>query len=417
MKKLLSLFLIVSVFATISATNVQAQKQPDVIPGQYIVVLRDTMIDSGGVAQDMGRAYGFTIAHEYSHALKGFSATIPAARLAVVKADSRVAFVSEDRAVYSDGKSTGESTTQSVQTIPTGITRVHAEGKSNTGAGIGIAIIDTGVDLTHPDLQANIAPQGKSCVKGVRSPNDDNGHGTHVAGTIAALNNSIGVVGIAPNAKLFPVKVLNKSGSGTWSSVICGIDWVAANATTLGIKVANMSLGGGGSSDNNCGITNNDALHKAICNATAKGVTFVVAAGNAGANANSGVPSSYNDTVITVSALADSDGASYGLGPSTGYGADDTFASFSNYGSSVDVGAPGVSIYSTWKGGGYNTISGTSMATPHVAGATALYIATHSGAVWSEVRNALVAIGEGVGFGHTDPSERHPEPVLDVSTL
>lgn len=305
-----------------------------------------------------------------------------------------------------------------VQTIPTGIARI-GRNSTNKGTGVGVAIIDTGIDLTHPDLAGNIVAD-TSCVNGVPSGNDDNGHGTHVSGTIAALDNNIGVVGVAPEAKLVAVKVLSASGSGYWSDVICGIDWVTAHQATYNIKVANMSLGGGSTgSDNNCGNTNNDAMHQAICASTAAGVTYVVAAGNSGTDASSFVPAAYDDTVITVSALSDSDGKPGGVGsydPSFGY-PDDTFAAFSNYGSMVDLGAPGVSIYSTLNHGNYGTHSGTSMASPHVAGSAALYIATHPTALWSQVRDALVQSGEPLGSGHTDPSGHHPEPVVNASQL
>ncbi len=369
-------------------------------PAEYIIVLKDDA-DSDAVASDMGRSHGLGIGNVYSHALKGFSATIPAGRLNAVRGDPRVAFVSEDREVHTFA-----------QTLPTGIDRVNADlNLTNKGTGIGVAVIDTGIDLTHPDLAANIVAN-TSCVRGKKNGNDDNGHGTHVAGTIAAIQNSSGVVGIAPEAKLVAVKVLNAQGSGTWSSIICGIDWVTANASKYNIKVANMSLGGGGSSDNNCGNTNGDALHKAICKSRDAGITYVVAAGNDGNNASNFVPAAYDDAVITVSALADSDGKSGGLGAATGNGADDTFAGFSNYGSIVDIGAPGVNIYSTWKGGSYNTISGTSMATPHVTGAAALYVKSHPGSSWTQIRDGLKAAGEALNAGHTDPSGLHPEPVL-----
>lgn len=393
-----------------------AEAPQDKIPGKYIVVLQDSA-DPSAVAPEMGRAYGLAVAETYSHALKGFSATIPAARLNAVKNDPRVAFISEDRIVEASKRpGTGGGAPSPSQILPSGIKRAGAVALTNKGAGVGVAVIDTGIDLSHPDLKANIATASKSCITGTTAQ-DDNGHGTHVSGTIAAQDNSVGVVGVAPQAKLYAVKVLNKSGSGTWSSVICGIDWVTANAQSLGIKVANMSLGGGGSSDNNCGISNGDALHKAICNSVAKGVTYIVAAGNEGANAASSVPAAYDDAVITVSALADSDGKAGGLGSATSYGADDTFASFSNYGSPVDIGAPGVSIFSTWMGGGYNTISGTSMATPHVSGAAALYIATHPGSTWTQVRDGLRSLGEVLGAGHTDPSGKHSEPVLRAVAL
>ncbi|MBI2613184.1 MAG: S8 family serine peptidase [Candidatus Levybacteria bacterium] len=385
--------------------NVKAQGKPDVIPDKFIVVLKDDVGNPQTVANEMARTHGLSVEHVYSTALKGFSATIPQARLDKVKGDSRVQFVSEDRVVEAFA-----------QTTPTGVSRVNAPVNTNKGTGIGVAVIDTGIDLAHPDLQANIVAN-KSCIRGKKTGNDDNGHGSHVAGTIAAVNNDIGVVGVAPEAKLIAVKVLNAAGSGSWSTVICGVDWVTANAGTYNIKVANMSLGGSGSSDNNCGNTNNDALHKAICKSTAAGITYAVAAGNSNDDASKFVPAAYDDTVITVSALADSDGQPGGLGPDTSYGADDTFATFSNYGSVVDLGTPGVSILSTWKGGGYNTISGTSMASPHVAGSAALYIKSNSGLTWSQVRDGLAAAAEVLNAGHSDPSGLHPEPVVKADSL
>lgn len=402
---LLLMVVMVGIFLSQVSSEVSAQGKSNVVLDKFIVVLKDNAANPQDVANEMARTHGLSVDYVYTTALKGFSATIPQARLNKVKGDARVQFVSEDRVV--------EAFTQAT---PTGVNRIQAPTNSNKGTGVGVAVIDTGIDLTHPDLQANIIAN-YSCVRGKRTANDDNGHGSHVAGTIAALDNGIGVVGVAPQAKLIAVKVLNSQGSGTWSSVICGIDWVTANTITYNIKVANMSLGGGGSSDNNCGNSNNDALHKAICKSTAAGITYAVAAGNSNVNASTFVPAAYNDTVVTVAALADSDGKSGGLGTTTSYGADDTFASFSNYGSVIDLGAPGVSIYSTWKSGGYNTISGTSMATPHVAGSAALYIKSHSGSTWSQVRDGLVTAAEGLNAGHTDPSGLHPEPVVQTNVL
>ena len=301
------------------------------------------------------------------------------------------------------------------QTVPTGISRIGLNG-TNEGTGIGVAVIDTGIDLTHPDLAVNIVAN-TTCVDGTTNGNDDHGHGTHVAGTIAAANNSIGVVGVAPQAKLIAVKTMDSTGTGSYSSIICGVDWITTHAAQYNIKVANMSLIGGGSNDNNCGLTNGDALHQAICNSRNAGVTYVVAAGNSSARIGQFVPASYNDAVITVSALTDSDGISGGTGPATGFGADDTFANFSNYGTNIDLGAPGVDIYSTYFGSGYATMSGTSMATPHVAGAAALYIKTHPSATWTQVRDNLRSLGEANGAGHTDPSGLHPEPVVKANSL
>src|SRR3989344_6654245 len=413
------------------------------IPGQYIVVLNDSVTDADLAEEELTRQARGERLLSYRHALRGFSARLSPEAVIELENDPRVAFVSEDRVVSIVERedlrtnreprtetergadveadrsaptrrpdSSTEPTSSATQVLPTGVDRINAENKANNGAGVHVAVIDTGISLDHPDLKNNIVG-GKNCSSGT-SYNDGNGHGTHVAGTIAALDNSIGVVGVAPEAKLWAVRVLNNSGSGSWSTVICGLDFVASKGPANGgpITVANMSLGGGGTSDNNCGFSNNDALHKAVCRVRDAGVTLVVAAGNSNADATKSVPSAYNDAVITVSALVDSNGASGGGGSSTSYGADDTFASFSNWGAPVDIGAPGVNIYSTWLKKGYKSISGTSMASPHAAGAAALYLATNPGALWSEVRDALIGSGEILGSGHTDQSGKHPENVL-----
>jgi subtilisin family serine protease len=235
-----------------------------------------------------------------------------------------------------------------------------------------VAVLDTGIDLGHPDL--NVVG-GRNCAKG-KSFEDGNGHGTHVAGTIGAKDDGNGVVGVAPGARLYSVRVLNNNGFGSWSSIICGIDWVTANAAATGIKVANMSLGGSGS-DGTCAST---ALHRAICNSVNSArVTYVVAAGNSSANLSGFVPAAY-DQVLAVTAVADFNGRpGGGASPTCRSDVDETPADFSNFAGSADsahtIAAPGVCIASTWKSGGYNTISGTSMASPHVAGAAALCLA------------------------------------------
>lgn len=422
------------------------------IPGQYIVVLNDSVEDADAVEGDIiARVRGERLG-SYRSALRGFAARFSETELAEVVNDPRVAFVSEDREVSitdasemrdsirvldTDVRSARRSrwspppeqspssppptapvseVIPQLQPLPTGIDRIDAEGSVNTGAGVNVAVIDTGILASHPDLAGQVVG-GTNCTTASGGYADQNGHGTHVAGTIAALNNTFGALGVAPGAKLWSVRVLDQNGAGSWSSVICGLDFVTANAPRNDgpIKVANLSLGGGGVSDGNCGNTNKDALHKAICRARDAGVTVVVAAGNSGSNAANFVPAAYDDAVITVSALADSDGTSGGKGSATGYGADDTFASFSNWGTPVDIAAPGVTIYSTWYKGDYKSLSGTSMASPHVAGAAALYIATHPTALWNDVRTALITQGEALGAGHTDPGGKHPEKVLKIA--
>ncbi len=412
----------------ISPGAIVARGDSSVIPGKYIVILKEGARSTDQVTNAVeGRHRGLHSDMRFGSIVRGFSVSADATTLATLESDPDVAAVIPDRVVtILDAKQSKVSVNAKKsppppppQILPTGVNRINAESLSNKGTNVQVAVVDTGILTTHPDLVGAIAG-GYNCTGGSTSNYvDQNGHGTHVSGTIAARSNSIGVVGVAPAAKLWAIKVLNAQGSGSWSSVICGLNYVDARSPAHGgsIKVVNMSLGGGGTSDNNCGNTNNDALHKAICRLRDDGVTVVVAAGNSGADASTAVPSAYNDAVITVSALADSNGVGGGTGSATSYGADDTFASFSNYGSAVDIGAPGVNIYSTYLNNGYATLSGTSMASPHVAGAAALYLATNPSANWSTVRDALVAAGEAIDAGHTDPSGHHSEPVLRVDTF
>jgi subtilisin family serine protease len=375
------------------------------LAARLVVVLHDGAA-AVAVAGEHARRYGASVGHVYSHALTGYSARLSDAAVKRLAADPRVAFVQPDRTMSIDA-----------QAMPTGIDRVDAElsptaniNGTDERVNVDVAVIDTGVDLDHPDLNVNTAG-AKNCSTGVGA-DDGNGHGTHVAGTIGALDNGLGVVGVAPGARIWPVRVLNKSGSGTWADIICGVDYVTAHAAE--IEVANMSLGGAGS-DSTCG-SNTDALHEAICRSVAAGVTYAVAAGNESDNAANHVPAAY-DEVITVSAVADFNGRpGGGAAPTCRSDVDDTFADFSNFGSDVDLIAPGVCILSTWKGGGYNTISGTSMATPHVTGAAALYKATHPTASPATVKAALQAAGTTDWATASDPDNTH-EPLLNVATL
>ena len=351
--------------------------------GRYIVVLRSDVDDPRATAEALGRANGFRVTHVYASALKGFAASIPERAVAGLARNPRVALIDADLPVAAVARS-----------VPTGVRRVGADRNptakidgTDGRVPVDVAVLDTGVNAGHPDL--NVVG-GKDCT-GTGSYADNHGHGTHVAGTIGALDNGIGVVGVAPGARIWAVKVLNSSGSGSWSTIICGIDWVTAHAGT--IEVANMSLSGTGT-DGTCGSS---SLHQAICNSVNAGVTYVVAAGNEHKNASSSVPATYGE-VITVSALADSDGKPGKLGGATAYGPDDSFASFSNYGGDVDLAAPGVGIVSTSASGGYTTMSGTSMASPHVAGAAALYIAAKGRVGPASVKSGPLATREKVAL-------------------
>jgi subtilisin family serine protease len=338
--------------------------------------------DASDEAPGMARRYGGRSGHIYEYALTGFQFLGTAQAAANLSRNPRV------RTVLADG-----ALRATAETLPTGISRVDgpaALGGGQTGAGTTVAVLDTGIDLDHPDLAGNIHPSlGKDCVNGDSVADDDNGHGTHVAGTIAATDNDLGVLGLASGARLVAIKVLNAAGSGAWSTIICGLDYVTANAGS--IDVANMSLSGGGSATG----CSDGGLHQAFCAAVGAGVTVVVAAGNDAKNAGSSVPAAYPEA-ITVSAFSDTNGSSTkvacsGVGPSQV--CDEVFAPFSNYGSSVDVMAPGVRINSTIVGG-YGSKSGTSMAAPHVAAAAALVASANPSATPAQIAAHLKATGE-----------------------
>lgn len=386
------------------------------VPGQWIVVLRDNVTNVDAVAEELaGRGRG-RAGNRFEHSVKGFVLhRTDVASPDEVAQDPRVLFIEPDGVATLFGHRS-RSSSQPPQQLPTGNNRVDAELNPNAGTGVKVAVIDTGIQLNHPDLKVvgNV-----TFVKGTKSGNDDNGHGTHVAGIAGALDNTIGVVGVAPSVSFYAVKVLNKNGSGFFSDVIKGIDWVTKNKDK--IAVANMSLGGGltNADDGNCGNTNLDAVHRAICRSVDAGVIYVVAAGNSARDAKDFRPAAY-DEVISISALADSDGQPNGTGPATSFGEDDTFATFSNFGSDIDLIAPGVNIRSTWKGSSYATASGTSMSAPHVAGAVALWIAQHGRPITGNARDPAVRammtdISEAVGSFVGD-SDFTPEPMLNANT-
>ncbi len=344
-----------------------AQYSPGSSPSARYIVTFDDAGGANAYAYVLSRASDVRIDQQYSSALHGFAGKMPSRIAAALAADPAVRSVEPDVAVRTN-----------VEDLPTGIDRIEAEPPGDINAtgpdtDVDIAIIDTGIDLDHADLRVagGFASYGVAEVLLLRlcgltdTFDDGNGHGTHVSGTAAARDNSIGVVGVAPGARLWAIRVLGPAGTGCLSDVIAGVDWVTDNAAT--IEVANMSLGSSSSSP---------ALCSAIANSVAAGVTYAVAAGNDGANASGTSPANCAD-VIATSAIADYDGAAGGGAESTctDAGADDSFATFSNFGAVVDVAAPGVCIYSTYMGGGYDTLSGTSMASPHTAGAVARFIA------------------------------------------
>ncbi len=386
--------------ATISQARAALKEK---IQNHYIVVLKkDRMQNSADSTAYEVEKTGAKVLHKFEGSLKGFAISATEATKEKILKNPAVSYVEKDAVVEVFG-----------QTLPRGINRVDADlssaisGNHAGKVNVDIAIIDTGIQLIHQDLYVY---KQVSFVPGIVTGNDDHGHGTHVAGIAAAKDNYNGVVGVAPGARLWAIKVLDKYGFGSLSDIIAGIDYVTKNADQ--IEVANISFG--------CECVS-QALDEAIHNSVAAGVTYVVAAGNSGKDVLTFSPPNHPD-VITVSAIADSDGKCGGSGGSTSMGKDDSLASFSNYGEGIDISAPGVKIYSTFKGKTYATMSGTSMAAPHVTGAAALYKSTHPDASPIEVKNALVSEGstkstvcDGKGRGYfTGDRDNFPEPFLYV---
>jgi subtilisin family serine protease len=368
---------------------------PAAQPGKEAVIVE---VARGDNPQAVARALGVVPTHVYTEVFQGFAVELPVEAVRALERQRGVGRIWPNLPVHAFD-----------QTLPTGVNRVDADKNSwadidqNGGTiNANVAVLDTGI-AKHREL--TIAG-GKAWVG--KTYSDGNGHGTHVAGTIGAKDNTTGVVGVAPGARLWAVKVLDNNGSGSFSDVICGLDWVYAHRDT--IDVINMSLGGDATAEdqNPCGPTTTP-LHRAICSVVDGGVTVVVAAGNDGKNAAKTVPATYEE-VITVSTFRDLNGRPGGGGKSRQCGSrgDDTFAGFSNFGQDVDIAAPGVCIRSTWLGGKYQTLDGTSMATPHVTGAVALYIANNPGATVSDVRT--IWIGDGVSNGLASRPHSPPSP-------
>jgi subtilisin family serine protease len=384
--------------------------------GRWIVLYRAGTNAAASSARQ-AKVAGFRVERTFSHAAKGFVARMTTHQAATLRKDPSVVAVVPDEKIELTG-----------QVYPTGINRIGA--RLSPAAKIDgidervdadVAVVDTGI---APIADLNVVG-GYNCTSADPTAwRDGNGHGTHVAGTIGAIDNATGVVGVAPGVRLWAVKILNDNGVGLLSSYVCGLDWIAAQRDPIDssrplIEAVNMSVTKWGRDDHNCGLTNKDILHQSVCRLVASGVTVVAAAANDHANAAYRVPASY-DEVITVSALADTDGRPGGLGGNRclswgTYDKDDTFADFSNYGGDVDLIAPGKCIWSTtpW---GYQYMSGTSMAAPHVTGAVALLKATRPGYTPLEVKAALQYLGNHNWNFHTDPDSIH-ERLLDVSRL
>ena len=361
----------------------RAQSPGDIVPDRYIVQLTP---DPTGDAAKVAARHGLKPLHIYQHATHGFSAIVPPGLVRSLTNDPAVAALIPDRVVglvAGKGGGPGGGGGSAAQVVPKGVQRIGAQPGATgyTGAGVGVAIVDTGIDFNHVDL--SVSPSQFNVYGS--SAQDDNGHGTHVSGIVAARNNTVDVVGVAPEATLYAVKVLSASGSGYDSDIIAGLDWIAANGATLlpAIKVANMSLGRPGS------LNDNPALRQAMQSLHALGVTVVVAAGNdPSVEVSQMVPATYPEVIAVASTTAMQGTSATSLAPV----AADTASYFTTdgrmdaLGIGVTVSAPGedaenilkgyrlqsVGILSTKLGGGTTRMSGTSMAAPHVTGVIAL---------------------------------------------
>ncbi len=333
----------------LTAAGFSAPASAQKIENSYICVFKPNAVARGqerAAANSAAQANGGAVTFTYTAAVRGFAANISAQGAARIQASNpRIAYCEQDQVMrivqVRANARPGGGGSQPAETVPWGVTRVTGSAGGVIGATGRAFVIDSGIDLDHADLNVNTG-MSRSFTR-ENNADDGNGHGTHVAGTIAAKKgNGIGVVGVAAGAEVFAVKVLTRNGSGSTSGVIAGVDYVAQVGRSG--DVANMSLGGGASS----------TLDQAVINASAL-VKFIIAAGNDAANAGSYSPARVNGAnIYTVSSFTQSN---------------DGWSSFSNFGNPpIDYAQPGSSILSTYKDGGYATLSGTSMAAPHLAG-------------------------------------------------
>ncbi|WP_328503786.1 S8 family peptidase [Streptomyces sp. NBC_00457] len=362
--------------------KVLAADSPTAIKDSYIVTLKKSagLKAASSAGKSLVKEYGGTVKKTFGTVLNGYTATLSATEAKQLAADPAVASVEQNQRVHlTDTTQTNApwGLDRSDQTsLPLSGTYTYPD---SAGSGVTVYVIDTGVRITHSQISGR-ATYGYDAVDGDTTASDGNGHGTHVATTIAGST-----YGIAKKANIVGVRVLNNAGSGTTAGVVAGIDWVTANHS--GPSVANMSLGGGAST----------ALDTAVANSIASGVTYAVAAGNSSANASSYSPARVA-SAITVGATTNTDAK----------------ASYSNYGSILDIFAPGSSITAGWytSDTATNTISGTSMATPHVAGAAAVYLANHTSSTPAQVASALTG-GATTGVV-TSPGTGSPNRLLKI---
>jgi subtilisin len=380
-------------------------KDSDLVTGVYFVKLNAEAAEVTNLATDIAGVFGFDVMevlHIYDSASEGFSVRIPHSIVPELENTEYVEMVLEDDGDEYVVPSEPEAAYEyGDDEVPPGIVRI---GGPYAGSmlldGIHVAVIDTGIDSLHPDLNVvgEIDLVGMSTGEFAEGA-DPNGHGTHVAGTIGAIADGAGVAGVAPGVSLHAVRVLGADGSGYFSDILAGMEYVLDNPE---IRVVNMSLGGPMSS----GM---ESIAEAIQRLEEAGVVVCIAAGNEAQDTANVAPAGFDIGIVVSAYDVYSDGSTI---------SDRGFAWFSNYGDAVDISAPGVSINSTWPDGTYMPLDGTSMATPHVAGAVAAFLANSSDDITTdEVREAVVSLGEGGYSGQTEADGQHPEPFLDFAAL
>lgn len=363
----------------------------DLLTGVYFIKLDAEPAEVLGLAQGISDEFGLELLHVYDAASEGFSVRLPHLLVEELQQVEGIKKIFEDAEQdYTPSPEPDPDFSYGDDEVTDGIYRIGGPYQGGLDlSSVHVAVIDTGIDGGHPDLSvvAHADVVAESTPSDAHD-GDPNGHGTHVAGTIGALANGDGVAGVAPGVSLHSVRVLGTNGSGYYSDIIAGIEYVLEHPE---IRVVNMSLGGPKSSAT-------DPMQEAIQRLEDAGVIVCIAAGNESQNTSNVAPAGY-DSGIVVSA--------YSVG-------EDGFAWFSNYGDEVDIAAPGTSIYSTYPGGGYESLDGTSMATPHVAGAAALFVAQNNNADNDSFLSRIVSDGEN---NYPGQGGDHPEPLLDISSL